>query len=85
MLSIAFIEFSSYPTYSPAIGLHFGKRMHSNLFLISATGQLSHRLTRLGTLTPQFLQVQLWPQLQELAPPQLQVDPQSQAMLIVCL
>lgn len=33
-------------------------------------------------LTPQFLHVQLWPQLHELGPVQLQVDPQSQAIII---
>lgn len=35
----------------------------------------------LSVLTPQFLQEQLWPHEQELGPPQLQVDPQSQAMM----
>lgn len=35
----------------------------------------------LSALTPQFLHEQLWPQEQEPGPPQLQVDPQSQAMM----
>lgn len=40
--------------------------------------------TSMYVLTPQPLQVQLSPQLHELAPPQLQeADPQSQAMLMM--
>lgn len=64
-----------FPTHVPIFILYFNAA-------IKQVRTCNFRSLNKIELTPQFLHVQLWPQLHELGPVQLQVDPQSQAIVI---